>query len=460
MIHDQMVNSTVRSRRLAALAADAGVDNMPEERWNDRADELGLTHAQKYAAMPLSETALMEYAAHDVWQLWAAYSVTEDGCPDAATVADETAAEVLYAVMAHRGLAVDLAALESVYEAKQRALETVTADLASAGIDNVGSTAQVAAALEAAGAKITRRTPAGKPATDKRALAELSKQRAGAVAALVLTARSLRRDSTMALNIARSAEGGRVRPKVWRIGAVTARSSIADPPLHQLNKHAGDTAQRSAILADEGHVLVTADYDGFQLRIIANLTGDRKLAKHLKKGDVHGRIAARIFGRSYSESQRHQAKGAVFAMLFGAGPDTIAGNTGMSLKQAAKSLQAWRDEYPDCWRQSEKWRKDAAKRGFVELPNGWRVPCPSKHTAVNYHVQTTEAFLFRQAALRLADAGMWQHVIMVFHDEFVFSFPKKKAKKLANKAVKVMEFPGELVDYTASAEIREGREWT
>ena len=65
-----------------------------------------------------------------------------------------------------------------------------------------------------------------------------------------------------------------IHPNIRPVGALTGRMSITDPPLQTLPR---SKAVRSMVVARENHRLVSVDYDGIELRIAADLSGDGNL---------------------------------------------------------------------------------------------------------------------------------------------------------------------------------------
>ena len=203
--------------------------------------------------------------------------------------------------------------------------------------------------------------------------------------------------------------------------------------------------------AEEDESIASIDFSNMEVRVIANLAGDKKLAKQLRKGvDIHGRLAEAV------GIDRQLAKIGVFALLYGASDRSIASQTGMSIREARQLRSAWETEYPRVFTASNEWTEIAKHTGRVMLPSGWHPEVGkagkgvAAYRAVNYMIQGTAAFIFRQAAVQLAEAELWPYIRMVVHDEFVASVPNRGiAEKIRDAAV----VKGELVDYTTDMEL-------
>ena len=473
-VRDTMVAAQVawhqkRSPSLAWLASRFGVHNAYTEEWADECERLGLSGDQKFASMPSDNPFWLRYSAHDIWQLRAAYEgLRAQGVFKSRLVRSETQCEMLYDIMQHRGMAVDLDYGNAVYSELDERLEKQRAQLARLGVSGENRHDDTRAALEDLGARLSVQTPTGQFSVAKVVLENIKRpKRAARLCRLILETRSTSHDHGMVLSIAKHSDAGRVHPKVWRIGAITGRSACSGPNLQQLNKHAGDPRVRAMLTADEGHVLVTVDYDGFELRTIADLAGDRALVDRLMDGaDVHGDLAEQVYGRDYTPRQRDGAKHGVFALLYGGGDSTVADWSGCTLEEAAALRAAWRRTYKSVARVSDQWVKDAKRRGRSVLHNGWevRVPPHAAYQSVNHHTQGMAAFVFRRGVRQVSRAGLWHLVRMVVHDEFALSVPADQVSELVPRLAAAAEVPSVTgvrgLIYTTSSEIRDGKHWT
>lgn len=455
MVTEQVSKSSVRYESLSTLAALENVSNLPEQEWERYAERAGMSSANKYAAASVNDPQWLKYSAHDITQLRAVYQRVKPHLK-IPLVKQETAVNVLYEIIKHRGMSFDFQSASKLYEQLCTDREKLLDDLAKYGIHSASAGKQVAAALLNAGAKLEVRTPTGAFQTNKAVLQSITKpKKAKALAELVIRAKSHTKDMGSVANLAHnSPDGSRVYPTLYRIGAITGRSACVTPNLQQLNKHQGDSRVRKLLGADSGDILATVDFDGMELRVIAELSGDPKLTAALLKGsDIHGQVAGMIYGPHYSEKQRNKAKMGVFAMLYGAGSHAIASNTGITIDEADALKDAWKTLYPTVDKVARKWNKYAEDVGFTVLPNGWIVNVgDAPYRAVNYQIQGMAAFIFREAALQAAKAGLWQYVRMVVHDEFVLSLPHNKAKKLLNKFIEAVTVKHDFMIYTVKGE--------
>lgn len=465
MVTEQIATASPRVKSLAALAAEEGVPNTYEDEFNDRADELGIPHDEKYAKIDINDPCYLRYSSHDIFQLNRVYKRIRDSA-DSELVTDESKCSVLYEILHDRGMGIDEQKAQELHQELGRDLQKYKNWLAKKDIELINSSAQVASALKSAKAKLKVKTPTGKTKVDKGVLESITKPKeAHVIAVRVLKARSLAKDQASIANLQSNTVDGRVYPTLWRIGAVTGRSSCDSPNLQQLNKHEGDKRVRGLLMADEGHRLGTVDYNGLELRVIADIAKDPALIEHLMNGaDIHGEVARRVFGKKYTDKQRNYSKAAVFALLYGASNKSIAKQVKCDVEEATAIRDSFYSLYTKVQKYSSNITKEANETGYTTLPNGW-TPAVGKaggqvagYKAVNYNIQGMAAFLVRRGAVQLAEAGLWQHVRMVVHDEFVLSLPEKKAQKILEDIAEAAVVKTKRMTYTTSMELFD-RHW-
>ena len=471
-VHDTMIAEQVSQchpyySSLSKLAAEEGVANTYEDAWNDNAEKLGYTSDNKYRAVSSNNKAWLRYCAHDIFQLRAVYRRVKPEL-DEQLVKDETLCHVMYAILGHRGMCVHFGMASELYNELADKRLQIREKLAPLGIHSENIHAQIRNTLLRLGVKLTETTPTGQYSVRKGILEAIDyPKKARKVVGQILKARSLTKDMGTVQNLAGHSDGTRVYPDIKVIGARTGRSSCAAPNLQQLNKHSGDPRVRGLLMADWGHVLGSVDYDGIELRTIAELSADKSLRKKLLGGaDIHGELAEQIYGPGYSPKERNAAKTGIFAMLYGAGDNAIHAQAGMETVEEAQALRAaWRESYPQAAKASDRWTEEADLTGQTVLPNGWSPAMGTDsqgrvaaYRAVNYNVQGMAAFIFRQGAIQLARAGLWDYVRMVVHDEFACSLPEDRAEETLAVIQTTAEVRRGKMTYTTKGELY-GRHW-
>lgn len=154
---------------------------------------------------------------------------------------------------------------------------------------------------------------------------------------------------------------GRLHPDFRIAGARSGRMAASNPNVHGFPN---DVEFRRLFTADNGCVLVRADFNQAELRIAALLSGDARLLRAYDKGlDVHRMTAANILGKEAEDVnsvERDLAKAIAFGMLFGMGARSLARDArakfGITLteSEAEHTRRRFFETYPDLAR----WRRD------------------------------------------------------------------------------------------------------
>jgi DNA polymerase I-like protein with 3'-5' exonuclease and polymerase domains/uracil-DNA glycosylase len=123
---------------------------------------------------------------------------------------------------------------------------------------------------------------------------------------------------------------GRMHPNYLAHGTTSGRLSSSGPNAQNFPKHL-----RGMVMAQPGHVIIGADADQLELRIIAsvaNMTG--YLDVFAKGGDPHALTASLMFGKNFDTAEsggdqwtklRNLAKGIKYASFYGSGDETVHG---------------------------------------------------------------------------------------------------------------------------------------
>lgn len=268
-----------------------------------------------------------------------------------------------------------------------------------------------------------------------------------------------------------------------------------------------DTIRR-CVVADPGKLIITADFDQIELRVVAGLAGETKLIEAAKRGEsLHKTAALQLFGEDHTPDQYKLSKNINFTFVFGGGPSTMAERYEISYEQAHQVMREYSDGFPKLaaykrkeqeavlksalnpieykiyrglkqrlfdYRSDTKAGRDARKAVQLEIKRlcrgkvGWvynafgrKLPVDAEkpYSVVNFKVQSTAADLMKQALLDIRrDDELWPTVLLPIHDEVLGQAPKRRAEYFAQRYAEVMtrEFMG--VPITAEGKVY-GRSW-
>lgn len=384
---------------------------------------------------------MLRYAASDVLDTAALAEALPE--PSHEVLLREQLAQRMTARVTHRGVRLDADHIGELTIRHTGERDAAAARVRAFGIDNPGSNPQVAEALGSLGAPLPR-TKAGAASVAVAALEPLSKREdeIGRLAAAVLDYRH--HDTVLGTFLAPYAQlcergDGRARPTVYTLGTDTGRMSCVRPNLQQLPRTGG---VRACLTADSGHVLVSADFSGVELRVAAALSQDPTLLRFIAEGrDLHAEVARQVWGESAGKAERYVAKRIVFGRLYGGGIPTLAAQGGVSESIAASAVENLDALTPQLARWSASVR-DAVKAGRTQFPSysGRVIHLPREypHKAPNYCIQGTARELLVDALGRWADTVWSESVLLPVHDELVVAVPEADAEAATDELVRAM----------------------
>ena len=143
---------------------------------------------------------------------------------------------------------------------------------------------------------------------------------------------------------------GRLHTSFHQAAASTGRLSSSNPNLQNIPVRADLGRKiRGAFIPEPGWWFVSADYSQVELRILAHLSGDARLAEAFSAGeDIHRRTAAAVLGLPIDQvtsAQRNRAKAVNFGIVYGQTPYGLAQQLGISPDEAADFIAKYFAQY-------------------------------------------------------------------------------------------------------------------
>jgi DNA polymerase I len=272
---------------------------------------------------------------------------------------------------------------------------------------------------------------------------------------------------------------GRIHTTFHQTQAATGRLSSSDPNLQNIPiRTALGRRIRSGFVAEEGNVLVGADYSQVELRLLAHLSGDAELIRRFREGDdIHAATAAAVFGvdaAGVTAEQRRRAKVINFGILYGMSPFGLSRELGIGGKEAKAYIDQYFERYPGVKDYIEEIKINARKNGYVstlmgrrrflkDIDSGNRVLREAaERMAVNTPIQGSAADLIKLAMIRadreFRGRGMKARLILQVHDELIVEAPEAEAGRAERVLAGAMEGAARLsVPVTVS--VSRGKHW-
>ena len=305
------------------------------------------------------------------------------------------------------------------------------------------------------GAKLDKKTkpstrhPEGQVSLDAEVLKELAQDRGdvGELARAVLLAKRNKHYGDYIRGM-RDELGtdGRIHPNVRPMQAATARMSVSNPPVQQFPRD--DVDIRGCLMADEGEVIVSADYAQVEFRVGAAASQDPVMIRKIKNGeDLHAVTATALFGSGFNKDQRQASKPIGFGRLYLGGAKGIrqqmveSDTTGYvpPLRDIQRAIKAFDSEYRtyNRWARREK-DKAGANNGRMTTITGRPLIVEPYYAAANYAVQSAARDVFAAGITELHRRGLGDRLRLVVHDEVVMTIPLKDAKEFGREVEEAM----------------------
>ena len=199
---------------------------------------------------------------------------------------------------------------------------------------------------------------------------------------------------------------------------------------------------RATFVAEAGYKIAAFDYSQIELRVLASVSGDKKMIGAFKKDmDIHRLTASQVYNvptEKVTPEMRHVAKTLNFGVAYGMGSNAFAQVSGLSVEEARKFIKEYYDDFYEVKLWQEKTIQKARQTGYVENLNGrrrWlpnianpnrRLASADERMATNMPIQGLAADIIKLAMIKVAEkikTKKWQkqvRMLLSVHDELVF----------------------------------------
>ncbi|GAB4421700.1 MAG: DNA polymerase I [Thermodesulfovibrionales bacterium] len=274
-------------------------------------------------------------------------------------------------------------------------------------------------------------------------------------------------------------ETGRIHTSFNQTATATGRLSSSEPNLQNIPIR-GEWGRRirEAFIAEEGNIILSADYSQIELRILAHLSKDPGLIDaFMSEVDIHTRTAAEIFGVTVDRvtpDMRRVAKTVNFGVVYGITPFGLSEALNISRDDAKKYIDNYFERHKGVKTYIEQTLKDARQRGYVTTVTGRKRPVPEirsqnsntrmlgERLAVNSPIQGAAADIIKVAMIKLWNtfkaADIKARMILQVHDELVFELPEDELGVIKGIVMEGMEGAVKL-SVPLRVEIGYGRNW-
>ncbi|WP_440926372.1 DNA polymerase I [Candidatus Pelagibacter sp.] len=252
----------------------------------------------------------------------------------------------------------------------------------------------------------------------------------------------------------------RVHTSFLLAATTTGRLASSDPNLQNIPIKSEDGKDiRKAFTAKKGHLLISADYNQIEMRILADLADVKELKKAFKnKEDIHSLTASQIFNidiKKINQDHRRKAKAINFGIIYGISQYGLAKQINVSNYEAEEFLNSYFAKFPEIKVYMDNTIKFCRKSGYVNNIFGRRshfngindknfnVRNFQERAAINAPIQGSASEVMRLAMIRLdkkltEEKNSNSKMLLQIHDELIFEIPKKDEKVMIKLIEKEM----------------------
>ncbi|MCH7818218.1 MAG: DNA polymerase I [Candidatus Marinimicrobia bacterium] len=273
---------------------------------------------------------------------------------------------------------------------------------------------------------------------------------------------------------------GRIHSSFSQTVAATGRLASSNPNFQNIpiKTEIGRKIRHAFIPEAKGWKIMAADYSQIELRIMAHLSEDTTMIKaFMDDEDIHSITACGLYNvelDGVTAQMRNAAKTVNFAIMYGARAFRISGALGISMEDAAKTIDEYFNRFPGLndfiVNTIAKAREDkyvttilGRKRYLNEIDSSnFNLRQGAERIAVNTQLQGSAADMIKIAMIRIdkriRDENLKAMMILQVHDELVFEVPQEELEVLQELVAAEMVGAMEL-KVPVKVEVGIGKDW-
>ena len=252
----------------------------------------------------------------------------------------------------------------------------------------------------------------------------------------------------------------RVHTSFLLAATTTGRLASSDPNLQNIPIKTDDGKNiRKSFIAEKNNLLVSADYNQIEMRILADLADVKELKKAFKNNeDIHTLTASQVFNidiKKVDSNTRRKAKAINFGIIYGISQYGLAKQIMVSNIEAQEFLNSYFKKFPEIKEYMDSTIKFCRKSGYVNNIFGRRTHITGindknfnvrnfqERAAINAPIQGSASEIMRLAMIRIHkllenSKNLKSKMLLQIHDELIFEVPENEVKKTCEMIKKEM----------------------
>ncbi len=232
----------------------------------------------------------------------------------------------------------------------------------------------------------------------------------------------------------------------------TGRLASSDPNLQNIPIKTIDGKEiRKAFIAEKNNILISADYNQIEMRILADMADVKELKKAFKNNqDIHSLTASQVFDvpiNKVNDEYRRKAKAINFGIIYGITQYGLAKQIAVSNQEALDFINAYFKKFPEIKEYMNSTIKACRRQGYVTNIFGRRIHLRGindknfsvrsfqERAAINAPIQGSAADIIRLAMIKIdkileEDKKNKAKMLLQIHDELIFECSKNEESQI------------------------------
>jgi DNA polymerase-1 len=231
----------------------------------------------------------------------------------------------------------------------------------------------------------------------------------------------------------------------------TGRLASSDPNLQNIPIKSEDGKLiRKAFIAEKKNILISADYNQIEMRILADMADVKELKKAFKNNeDIHSLTASQVFNvevNKVNEDLRRKAKAINFGIIYGITQYGLAKQISVSNQEALDFINSYFKKFPEIKDYMNSTINACRKNGYVTNIFGrkihlsgindknFRVRSFQERAAINAPIQGSAADVIRLAMFKIdktiEEKEIKVKMLLQIHDELIFECNEAESERI------------------------------
>ncbi len=263
----------------------------------------------------------------------------------------------------------------------------------------------------------------------------------------------------------------------------TGRLASSDPNLQNIPIKTTDGKEiRKAFVAEKNNILISADYNQIEMRILADMADVKELKKAFKNNqDIHALTASQVFDlpiNKVTEDYRRKAKAINFGIIYGITQYGLAKQISVSNDDALEFINSYFKKFPEIKDYMNTTIRTCRKQGYVTNIFGRRIHLRGindknfsvrsfqERAAINAPIQGSAADIIRLAMIKidkLLEQKKSAKMLLQIHDELIFECNKNDEpsikKLIKNAMISISSSDQHMFSIPLEVNVNSGNNW-